>query len=512
MNIKKDEIIEMKENSNYKQKWEKASYMTNEKSTYKQSRLISQKKFYNEVMNINIEKNTIPDTNINTPDNGLILEKWINSKKLKDITNVCVSYNCSCKKNNSSQRKTVYNLGLLYFLMKISGIIYSNTIFGKLYSLFVMGLLIGNAINYTVLYFQLTEPIMWAYLIYISFFILIPPLMRKFLKSNWHQVLRDYNNETRPIYNFECKYSGYLYFYNNLTTFLITFILLSIWAYITIIDLSDPRASMTDKITDKMKDEYLLKFNDTQLVFYIISIRIIWLFKYLHASCFLSILNYMTYLYGLEIDSFINFIVKGIKTNENEEIIRKVLVNIGDEKIIEEDVLKKFNQEKEEDDDNEQDIIFKNSSRFQKSAMILHRNIYINVRELNNKIGILINLAIMCSFFRVPMSIMMILTDDDKKAYIMWILVSLIWIITIVSMVSHLNDKYKKLSSSVFESIRNGVDESKVWSLAEYFKQTELSLKVFGLTIDTAKLYRTFFLLVNIVLSIGAAVLQKQIK
>ena len=57
MNIKKDEIIEMKENSNYKQKWEKASYMTNEKSTYKQSILISQKKFYNEVMNINIEKN-----------------------------------------------------------------------------------------------------------------------------------------------------------------------------------------------------------------------------------------------------------------------------------------------------------------------------------------------------------------------------------------------------------------------------------------------------------------------
>ena len=98
MNIKKDEIIEMKENSNYKQKWEKASYMTNDKSTYKQSILISQKKFYNEVMNINIEKNTIPDTNINTPDNGLILEKWINSKKLKDITNVCVSYNCSCKK------------------------------------------------------------------------------------------------------------------------------------------------------------------------------------------------------------------------------------------------------------------------------------------------------------------------------------------------------------------------------------------------------------------------------
>jgi hypothetical protein len=295
---------------------------------------------------------------------------------------------------------------------------------------------------------------------------------------------------------------------------LITFILLSIWAYITIIDLSNPRASMTDKITNKMKDEYLLKFNDTQLVFYIIFIRIIWLFKYLHASCFLSILNYMTYLYGLEIDSFINFIVKGIKTNDNEEIIRNVLVNIGDEKFIEEDVLKKFNQEKEDedDDDNEQDIIFKNSSRFQKTAMILHRNIYINVRELNNKIGILINLAIMCSFFRVPISIMMILTDDDKKTYIIWILVSLIWIITIISMVSHLNDKYKKLSSSVFESIRNGVDESKVWSLAEYFKQTELSLKVFGLTIDTAKLYRTFFLLVNIVLSIGAAVLQKQIK
>ena len=119
----------------------------------------------------------------------------------------------------------------------------------------------------------------------------------------------------------------------------------------------------------------------------------------------------------------------------------------------------------------------------------------------------------MCSFFRVPMSIMMILTNDDNKnAYIMWILVSLVWIIIIVSMVSHLNDKYKKLSSSVFESIRNGVDENKVWSLAEYFKQTELSLKVFGLTIDTAKLYRIFFLLVNIVLSIGAAVLQKQIK
>ena len=282
--------------------------------------------------------------------------------------------------------------------------------------------------------------------------------------------------------------------------------------YITIIDLSNPRGSMTDKITDKMKDEYLSKFNDTQLVFYIISIRIIWLFKYLHASCFLSILNYITYLYGLEIDSFINFIIKGIKTNKNEEIIKKVLINIGDEEIIEEGVLKKFNQEKE-DDDNEQEIIFKKSSRFQKTAMILHRNIFINVRELNNKIGILINLAIMCSFFRVPMSIMMILTNDDNKnAYIMWILVSLVWIIIIVSMVSHLNDKYKKLSSSVFESIRNGVDENKVWSLAEYFKQTELSLKVFGLTIDTAKLYRIFFLLVNIVLSIGAAVLQKQIK
>ena len=510
MNIKKDEIIEMKENINHKQKWKKASYMTNQNCSYEQSILISQKKFYDEVMNF--QNTTTQDIDINTPTKGLILEKWDNSKKLKDITDKCISYNCSCKKNNSSQRKTVYNLGLLYFLMKISGIIYSNTIFGKLYSLFIMSLLIGNTINYTVLYFQISEPVMWAYLIYISFFILIPPLMRKFLKSNWYKILSDHNNETRPIYNFECKYGGYLFFYNNLTTFLITLVLLSIWAYITIIDLSNPRGSMTDKITDKMKDEYLSKFNDTQLVFYIISIRIIWLFKYLHASCFLSILNYITYLYGLEIDSFINFIVKGIKTNENEEIIRKVLVNIGDEKIIEEDVLKKFNQEKEEDDDNEQDIIFKNSSRFQKTAMILHRNIYINVRELNNKIGILINLAIMCSFFRVPISIMMILTDDDKKAYIMWILVSLIWIIIIVSMVSHLNDKYKKLSSSVFESIRNGVDESKVWSLAEYFKQTELSLKVFGLTIDTAKLYRTFFLLVNIVLSIGAAVLQKQIK
>ena len=78
MNIKKDEIIEMKENINHKQKWKKASYMTNQNCSYEQSILISQKKFYDEVMNF--QNTTTQDIDINTPTKGLILEKWDNGE------------------------------------------------------------------------------------------------------------------------------------------------------------------------------------------------------------------------------------------------------------------------------------------------------------------------------------------------------------------------------------------------------------------------------------------------